>query len=187
MPIPLQARAAMSVTMLATALAFATVAAAQDEGAPRTDHVGALKDCRAITDPAQRLACYDGAVAQVVAATEAGDLRFVDREDVRQTRRRLFGFSLPNLGIFGGGDDEREEHEEQMDMLESRITSVRYLSQNSFTFRIEDGDAVWQVNEAPSRLRQVRVGAPVVFKRAALGSYFVRIDGQMGVKGRRIQ
>jgi hypothetical protein len=187
MPMPRPARRAIAVTMLAAGLALPAGAAAQDAPTREIDHVGALKECRAITDPAQRLACYDGAVAQVVTATDAGDLRFVDREDMRQTRRRLFGFSLPNLGIFGGGDDDDDEAEEQMDMLESRITSVRYLTPNSFTFRIEDGDAMWQVNEAPSRLREVRAGAPVVFKRATLGSYFIRIDGQIGVKGRRVQ
>ncbi len=177
----------LRLAVLPAALAFATAAVAQDDAPPEVDHLATLKGCRTVADPSARLACFDAAAAQMVAATDAGDLRFVDREDVRQTRRRLFGFSLPDLGIFGGDDDDDEDQEDELDMLESTITRVRHLSSNSFTFVIADHEAVWQVNEAPSRLIRPEPGDKVVFKKAALGSYFIRINGQIGVKGRRIQ
>ncbi len=187
MPQPRIVRRACVTATLAVGLLVPTAAAAQEAPSERVDHVRSLKECRANTDPNERLACLDKAVDDVIVAAEAGELRFVDREDIRQTRRRLFGFSLPRIGLFGGGDHDDREDPEDVDMLESRITSIRYLSRDSFTFRIEEGDAVWQINEAPTRLRNVKPGAQVVFKRAALGSYFIRIDGQTGVKGRRIQ
>ena len=43
------------------------------------------------------------------------------------------------------------------------------------------------MSNVPMRLRPPRVGDEVVFKKAALGSYFIRIAGQTGVKGRRIE
>ena len=45
----------------------------------------------------------------------------------------------------------------------------------------------WQMSNVPMRLRTPREGDAVVFKKAALGSYFIRIAGQNGVKGRRIE
>ncbi|MGV2495453.1 hypothetical protein [Pelagerythrobacter aerophilus] len=130
-----------------------------------------------------RLACYDAAVKDIVAASDQGELRVIDAEAVRKTRRGLFGFSLPDLGIFGGDDGEKDE----LDRLETTVSSVRYLTPNSFVFRIAEGDALWQVSDAPRRLLRVESGDPVVIEKAALGSYFIRFDGQNGVKGRRVE
>ena len=59
-----------------------------------------------VADNAERLACFDKAVGTIVAASDSDDLRIVDREEVRETRRKLFGFALPDLGIFGRRDGE---------------------------------------------------------------------------------
>jgi hypothetical protein len=154
---------------------------AQDDGAqvPPTDYLDTLKSCQAVTEETARLACFDSAVASMVAATEAGDVQIVDREDVRQTKRRLFGFSLPKIGLFGGDDEEGE-------LLETTITSVRYMGRRGVRFTTEEG-ATWEISSIPRRLSRIEVGDPVVFKKASLGSFFVRIDGQMGVKGSRVQ
>lgn len=160
---------------------LAVQASAQENGEP--DHIASLETCQKIASDTARLACMDAAVSAIVSASRDGDLQIVDGEDVRQTRRRLFGFSLPNLNIFGGDDGEEDE----LDMLESTITSVRYTASDAFQFKIAEGDALWQVSNAPPRLRKVEVGDPVVFKKAALGSYFIRIDDQIGVKGKRVE
>ena len=36
-------------------------------------------------------------------------------------------------------------------------------------------------------LKPINAVAKVIFKQASLGFYFIRINGQMGVKGKRIQ
>ena len=164
------------------ALTYLPAPAAAQKG-EQTDPLDPLRACQAQSDPAARLACYDAAVAGIVAASDQGELRIVDAEAVRETRRGLFGFSLPDFGLFGGDDDKKEE----LDLLESTVTSVRYLTPNSFVFRIAEGEALWQVSDAPRRLLRVESGNPVVIERAALGSYFIRFDGQNGVKGRRVE
>lgn len=158
-------------------------ASAQDEDTAKIDHLAELKTCQDIADPTARLNCFDRAVAGMVSATEEGDLQLVDKEEVTKTRRRLFGFSLPNLGIFGGGDGEDDE----LDMLESTVTRVISIRGDKVVFAIEEG-SVWQISDAPARIiRRIDAGTPVVFKKAALGSYFIRVDGRTGVKGRRIE
>ena len=175
-------RTTLKLACAGAALSIAGVASAQDADGAKPDHLDALKACQGIADPSARLTCFDSAVAIMVAATDEGKLRLVDEEDVRKTRRRLFGFSLPDLGIFGGDGEDDE-----LDMLESTITRVVSVYRDTVVFEIEEG-GVWQMSDAPARIiRRMESGTPVVFKKAALGSYFIRVDGQTGVKGRRIQ
>ena len=149
-----------------------------DAGSP--DYLENLKTCQSIADDAARLACFDTAVGSMVAATETGDVQVVDREDVRQTRRSLFGFSLPDLGIFGADDEDEDE------LFTTTIERVRYTGRNSARITTVEG-AVWEMNNIPRSRRPFEAGDTVEFKGAALGYYFLRIGGQMGVKGRRIE
>lgn len=145
-----------------------------------SDHLDNLRECRAIADPTSRLACYDQAVGQVIAKTDAGELRVVDEEEIRETRRGLFGFSLPKLGIFGGDGEEDEADE----ILQSEITAVRRV-RDEWHLTIAEG-SVWRVSNAPTRFK-ARVGEAVEFEKAAMGSYWVRVGGRLGVKGRRVE
>ncbi|WP_279349517.1 hypothetical protein [Erythrobacter litoralis] len=140
--------------------------------------LSALESCRRLDDDRARLACYDQGVSALVDASEEGSVSLVSKEGVEETRRGLFGFSLPKLGLFGGGDDELTE-------LESTITGVRRYGRNGYVLTIAEGSE-WQINSAPMRLKPPEVGDPVIFRKASLGSYFIRIDGQTGVKGRRV-
>lgn len=162
-------------------LALAAVPAFAQDGDGNA-YVEGLRACQTIADGAERLACYDRAVGAVVAANDGGELRVVDKAEVAQTRRKLFGFSLPDIGLFGGKDTGVEE--EAVDMLETTITGARRNGDN-WVFTTQEG-ATWEINNPPSRLRPIRRGDSVVFKKASLGSYFIRIEGQLGVKGRRV-
>src|SRR5688572_24524533 len=86
----------------------ASVAAKQPKDTPPPPQVNALLACRAISDNEQRLACYDKNAATVGEAVAKRELVVIDRESVKQTKRGLFGFSIPNLGIFGDDGDEDE-------------------------------------------------------------------------------
>lgn len=167
----------------AAAVSYPLAATAQEADAGPAGHIEALRACRVIAGPEQRLSCYDRSVAVMVAAAEAGEVRVVNREAVEQTRRRLFGFSLPDLNLFGNDEDEGEE---ELDELETSITAVRNLRGDAWLFETAEG-ATWRITNAPARLRAPEAGQSVVFKKAAMGSYFIRIDGQIGVKGRRVE
>ncbi len=169
------------ITLLAVSLAaISAPVLAQDDAAP--DYLQALKGCQALPDASQRLLCYDRAVGEMLTASDQGDLQIVDKEAVKQTRRRLFGFSLPDIGLFQAGKGSDDE----LDELDSVVTSVRRLQSDAFIFAIEDG-GWWQVNNAPMRLTLPKTGDKVTFKKASLGTYFIRINGQIGVKGKRVQ
>jgi hypothetical protein len=160
-------------------LAFAAPlpASAQD-----ADYLAELKTCRSIEDEDDRLECYDAKVGAMVSATDAGDVRIVDREDVRRTRRQLFGFTVPDLDILEGDEQDKEASEQ----LETTVTSARQMTNKAWRFTTAE-NAVWEISNAPARLRSINAGDKVIFKEASLGFYFIRINGQMGVKGKRIQ
>jgi len=165
--------------LLFASLAFASPIAAQD-GTGEKDLLAELQACRSIAVPAERLACFDRASATLVEARDSGEVRLVDREEIQQTQRGLFGFTLPKLDIFGSGNDD------EIDMLESTITGVSRYGRNGYRIKIEEG-SVWQIDSAPSRLRMPRPGDEIVLKKASLGSFFIRIAGQIGVKGKRVE
>lgn len=154
-------------------------AQANDESA----YIAELRTCQTIPDSTDRLACFDKAVSSIVAASSAGEVAVVDREEVRKTRRKLFGFTLPDLGIFGGGSDDDDAEESRS--LMTTIAGVRTASGN-YVLITEEG-AQWQLDEMPARLMRPKPGQSVEIRKGALSSYFLRIDGQKGVKGRRIQ
>jgi hypothetical protein len=182
-------RSPLKFTPAIATLALAFPAAAQESAPPapqEPDYFEALKACQSIEEDAARLVCFDRAVGSIVTASNSGDVQIIDKQEVEKTRRSLFGFSLPKLGIFGNKDNQSDDEQKRNNLLETTITSVHYSKSDEIFFVTQEG-ATWRISNVPSRLRTVKVGQPVVFKKAAMGSFFIRINGQTGVKGRRIR
>lgn len=150
---------------------------------PQARHLGALDACRAIAIDAARLACFDREAATLLNASRTGELSVVDRADMRTARRSLFGFALPKLPFFAGD----KSADEVPDTLDSTIVSAQGIANGRYRIRIAAGDAIWETTESPLNLSTPRAGEKIVISKGALGSYFLRIDGQVGVKGRRIK
>lgn len=144
--------------------------------------VGALAACRAITDPTERLACYDKEAGALLTATQSGDVSVVDRADLRKARKSLFGFSMPSLPFFSGD----ESASEVSDTLESTITQANGIGYGKFRITIAEGNAVWETTESYGTMRDPRAGDKISIKRGPLGSYMLRIGKNRGVKGRRV-
>ena len=160
------------------AAAAAQTPAAQSSG---NDLINALGACRAIGDAARRLACYDEAASRLTQAVGRNDLVVLNRDDIRRTHRSLFGFHLPRLPIFGGGDREVAEAPEE---ITATIRSVRSLGFDKWQIVLEDG-AVWQTTEGSAYVQGPRAGNTVVIRRGPLGSYMMRIQGQRALRAMR--
>jgi len=165
--------------------AFAGTADAQPrpQGQQRPELFEALVRCRAVAEDAARLQCFDSAAAALEQAAERREVVVVDRAQVRESRRRLFGLALPRLPIFGGGDDDEQE-EEEINRVEGVVASASQNGNGQWIVRLQDG-ALWvQTDNRPLALRP-RPGQPVVIERGALGSFMMRVNGQPGVRARR--
>ncbi len=177
-------RAAAASVVLAALIAAGPLTAADETG--ESAYIKALRDCQTKTDPAARLACYDTAVGTMLSASTDGEMRVVDRADVREARRKLFGFTLPDLGIFGGKSDKEDAAQaEEFQSLKTTIASVR-SGKGTYLITTAEG-AEWQLDEMPARLMSPKVGQPLEIRAGTFSSYFLRIDGQKGVKGRRVR
>lgn len=182
-PIHGAARFIVLLAAAAVALPGPSTAAEKDREMGESAYLAALKACQDEAGDAARLACFDQAAATIVAASEQGELRLVDREEIRQTRRKLFGFSLPTFGIFKG--DGTKPEQEEIEVLQTTIAKARMSNTGGWVVVTEEG-AVWQIDNAPKRLMSPKVGQSLEIRSGALSSYFLRINGQPGVKGKRV-
>lgn len=164
---------------LAAILLLAPPALAKDdEPAKRAAPVQQIYDCRTIADDAARLACFDRTVAALVDAETKREVTIADKETVTKTRRGLFGFSLPRIGLFGGGDDD------ELKELEAVVKSASIDRSGKYRIVMEDG-AVWQQIDTTALPRQPKPGQTVKIRAASMGSYFANVDGQRAIRMKR--
>jgi hypothetical protein len=165
------------VAVVALGLAGAAFAADEPPAA-----IKALSACRTIADNAQRLACYDREAGALVQSVERNETVVLDKQEVRKTKRSLFGFSLPKLPFFGG-DKDPDKEEPEFTQIETPIKTVRNIGYGKFRFTIDDG-AQWETTEGINAFP--KPGEKVVIKKGLMGSYFIKFEGSRSVKGRRI-
>ena len=142
--------------------------------------IAELTACKGVADAAARLACYDAAAAKLAAATAAGDVKILDREEIRATRRGLFGFDLPKLPFFRGDDSAKDTPVE----LDTVVKSVAAESYGKFALTMEDG-AVWSTAEPLPR--DPKTGMKVHINRGAVGNYFIKVGAMRSVRAMRVK
>jgi hypothetical protein len=167
------------LSILAAAAALPAAAAAQvEQGQARPEAFEALIRCRTIAEDGARLRCFDEATAALQAAAERRDVVVVDRAQVRESRRRLFGIALPRLPVFGGSDDD------EVDEVQGVVASASQDGLGHWMITLQDG-AVWIQTDNRRLALRPRPGQPVVVSRAALGSFMMRVNRQPGIRVRR--
>jgi hypothetical protein len=175
------------ILFVALLLGLPAAALAQSNSAdqPRPELFEALLRCRAIADDAAKLQCFETATASLEQAVEAREVVVVDREQVRESRRRLFGLDLPRLPIFGGGGgDDDDDDADDVSSLEGVVASVGWNSLGKYIIRLEDG-GTWHQTDDRHLGVEPRRGNKVVINRGALGSYMMRVNGQPGMRVKR--
>lgn len=169
------------LAILPLCLAGATPALAADSKDGRPAVFQKLVDCRAQADNAQRLACYDAQVAALDAAESKKELVVVDKAQMKQARKSLFGFSLPRISLFGGGEDDADE--EEMKVLETTVSGARQMNDGNWRIQMADG-VYWRQIEAKD-IFPPKVGDTIKIRRASMGSYLANINGRAAFRIKR--
>ena len=149
-----------------------------------------LLDCRKLVDAGERLTCFDRESASLDEADRKNELTVMDQEDVRKTRRSLFGLDLSGLPFLGkNGDDKagdaKEAEEEGRSRITAKIASARAVGYGKWAFTLDD-DARWMTNDAVT-YRDPAPGMEVVIKKTALGGYTAIFGGvNRPIKVRRV-
>lgn len=168
--------------MMLAVLGVAGSTAAEARRIPATGNpqsVQQLIGCRSITDPGQRLACFDRQAEVLSKAIASKDVVVIDKQRATAAKRSLFGFSIPDFGgLFGGGDDDVKE-------IASTVTSARQDPYGAWTVTLADGSTWAQQDDSPLGLGPER-GDKVVVHRGSFGAFFLRVNGQPGIRVKRI-
>ncbi|QKS01742.1 hypothetical protein F9288_20575 [Sphingomonas sp. CL5.1] len=127
-----------------------------------------LVDCRAIADDKARLACYDGKVAAIAQAADAGDVVVADKTQIKEAKRALFGFGSVRLPLLGGSDKNGDAPSE----IDAKIVRVRQIGYQKWEFAL-DNDMTWR--QTDDEATYPRAGDTVTIKRAAMGSYMMKV------------
>lgn len=143
-----------------------------------------LLDCRAITDEAKRLACFDRSATMLAAAIADRDVVVTDRVQRAALAKQDFGRSAAsaNEGRSEGRAMERPALPAKIDAMiarAGRLPTGRWLI-------VLDNGARWQQADDRILARDPRAGMKITVMRAALGSYLGRIDGQVAIRLRRV-
>ena len=153
-----------------------TTTASAPRDTKRAPLFAAVTQCRGVAAPAARLACFDEAVAALDIAETNKVVIVIDERQVRETRRSLFGVSLPDTGLFGNGND--------LPQIETTLKSASVDDSGRWSFVLADA-ARWTQTDDYIIARRPRAGDTVIIKRAALGSFRLSVGGQPGVKAKR--
>lgn len=181
---PRQFRAARRL-LCGVAMLGATGAPHAASSQPQSQPPAMMRDltaCRAVTADAERLACFDKAAATIDQAATRGEVIMIDREQAQVAKRQAFGLSLPKLPSLFSGDAATAT----VDAVTGVIASARQDASGAWTVRLEDGQ-VWSQIDSGANFRDPKPGMPVRIRKASLGSFLMVIDGQGGIRARRLQ
>ncbi|MFK0298975.1 hypothetical protein ACIQTU_07115 [Brevundimonas sp. NPDC090276] len=168
------------VSAISAALLLPGAVSAQNTTSERSALLSELGRCRTLAVDTERLACFDHAAGALEVAERQGDVVVVDRGQIREARRQLFGFEMPALtSMFS-----RDEAEEKIDAVETSLVSAGQGLDGKWLFRLADGSEWRQIDSAPVRF-QNRAGMDVRVRRAALGSYQLTAGRSRAVRVRR--
>lgn len=166
-------------TGLVAGAALAATCAAAQSPAERVDAFDALVRCRAIPEAAPRLACFDQAAARLDQAEKAGDVLVVDRVQVREARKSAFGFEFDGFKLFNRGD-RPEAPLKNVDLIAASVSG----GDGRWIFVTEDGQ-VWRQVDQEGLSRRPKKGSVLAVRTAAMGSFFMNVDGQRAIRVRR--
>ena len=170
-----------TTVILGAALLFAPAASAERKP-NRPELFTQLIGCRTITENTRRLACYDSAAGALDEAEKKKELVVVDRKEIRETKKSLFGFALPRIGLF---EDDKDDGKDAITEIVSTVDMARQIAGGNWSLKLANDVGTWETISALNV--PPRSGDKVRIKKAALGSYLGQVGLNRGVRFRRVQ
>lgn len=170
--------------LLVSLLLPGTAALARDDAKtpPTSAATAKLVACRGLSDDAARLACFDREVAAFDVAVRDRKVAVIDQEDIRKTKRSLFGIALPSIKLFGDADKGEPEIKEVVGIIKSKSQGEG----GRIVFTLEDG-AVWAQTDDYPVFYAVKPGQKVTIKKASFTSYFADFEKAVTVRAKRLR
>lgn len=170
-----------AAALASVALAAPASAAPKAEEAQRAAVLQGVLDCRKMTDRDARLACYDSAADKLDQAEATGQVVVVDKQQVQTMRKEVFGLQLPSLDLFNRSP--RSASAEPLDRITATVKTASRGPDGRWVLELDTG-AVWRQIDDTS-IPDPRPGEKAMVRRAALGSFFVKVEGGPAVRAHR--
>jgi hypothetical protein len=161
-------------------LSLPVEAGAATEPTQRAALLGKAVDCLSVKEAAERLACLERSVRALDEAERGRQIVVVDKPQVEADKRARFGLPQASKPILAPVKSEQAD-------LKEVAGSIRTADRDRFqkwVFTLEDGSK-WQQTDDADLGRWPKAGSAVLIRRAALGSYLMKVDGQRWLKVRR--
>jgi hypothetical protein len=176
----MRSKAMMLAGLLIAALAAPSAGLAQTASNASPAVLSNVLSCRSVADAAARLACFDRSVSALGEAQSKGELVTLDRQEVRKTRRSLFGLTLPSLRILGDEDGSEDGSE-----IETRIVRTAPAADGKWIFELAEGGR-WAQIDSREFVVDPAAGQPIKIRRAAMGSYLANVNNQRAIRVKRL-
>lgn len=168
----------MMVALLTIALAAHTSPTVEEGGAtPAT--IANIDACRKIEANSARLECFDKAAAALDTAITERKIYFADKAQVVAARRSLFGLQLRDIDLFHLGN------ENEIDQIDLVVVSAKQDADGNWRCKMTNGTE-WLQTDSIGLGRFPKAGSKATIRRASLGSFKMSVDGQPGVRARRL-
>ena len=147
--------------------------------------------CAAVTDSAQRLACYDSAVAGLKQAESTGGVAVVNREQIEKAEKEAFGLVAPSLSALAESARSttsvaKAEAPKAVDRVTFPVKSVTIGPDGKYRFVMENGQH-WRQTDG-IKLPAIGKGPwQAEIRRAAIGSYMLKLDDRTAVRVKRAE
>lgn len=172
--------ALLGAAVLAAAAPGGAYSASPPKLPGRAELIKELSACRTVTDPTERLACFDKTAAALDEAQRKGDVVVVDRQQVREVKRQAFGFRLDALSVFNKGGAKEAEDE-----AITTVATAAYRNASGKWVVTLEGGAVWRQIDDEELSRDPHPGSQIRVRKASLGSFMMNVDGQPGIRVHR--
>jgi hypothetical protein len=172
------------VSAITVASSQQRVLAGQDPQRVLPGVYGALAQCRTVPEDSARLGCFDATSAAMAEAIRKGELYLADDALKKAEQEATFGLAardIPQLPKGAGKEAEEAAGNE----LTGTIRAAR-ITHDGWIITLEDG-SVWRQTDAMSSALDPIPGSKVTIKRAALGSYRLMLNKNVGFKAKRVQ
>ena len=151
--------------------------------------------CADISDNIERLACFDAAVSATRQAENQGEFKTITRQEAETVQKDAFGFSMPSLPTFslpgfGGGSDDDSVKKDDSGQIEEVTLPLKSATTDAYgkVVLVFENGQVWRQNDSDKiRISRKRPPTSAVIKRAAFGSYLIRLNTGERFKASREQ
>lgn len=151
-----------------------------------------LYQCSEIEDDSARLTCYDTAVGRTREAEQSGEFKTITRKEAEDVQKDAFGFSMPSLPKFSlpsfGSDKDDSIKKDESGQIEEVSLPIKSISEGGYgklLIVFENGQVWRQSDSTPVKVSRKRPPTSAIIKRAALGSYLIKLDTGERFKARR--